>query len=194
MHNILPGIISYILSGGFLLTFFMCRERYESARKFRCLIGQFTAVFFLTAEVALIVVSCCQATVLTIVQEGWIPIFLVGTAGCLFIGAILVELNNPPERYSIRRRHIKYALQSMSGGVVMLLLAVILLRTYGGIPGGESGTFINVYPPFFITVLLVTSSEFFWKGGRYLVWAYHNSGALKEGGKDMKLLRKSIRR
>ena len=76
----------------------------------------------------------------------------------------------------------------------MLLLAVILLRAYGGIPGGESITFINVYPPLFITVLLMASSEFFWKGGRYLVWAYRNSGALKEGGKDMKLLRKSIRR
>lgn len=194
MHNILPGIISYILSGWLLLVFFMCRERYESARKFRCMIGQLTAVFFITVAVAFIVVSCCQATVLTIVQAGWIPIFLVGMAGCLFIGAILVELNNPPERYSIRRRHIKYALQSMSGGVVMLLLAVILLRAYGGIPGGESITFINVYPPLFITVLLMASSEFFWKGGRYLVWAYRNSGALKEGGKDMKLLRKSIRR
>lgn len=194
MHNILPGIISYILSGGFLMAFFVCRERYESARKFRCLIGQLTAVFFLTVAVAFTMVSCYQATVLTTIQQGWIPIFLVSMAGCLFIGAILAELNNPPERYSVRRRHIKYALQSMSGGVVMLLLAVMLLRTYGGILGKESITFINIYPPLFITVLLITSSEFFWKGGRYLVWAYRNSGALKEGGKDMKFLRKSIRR
>lgn len=194
MHNILPGIISYILSGGFLMAFFVCRERYESARKFRCLIGQLAAVFFLTVAVAFTMVSCYQATVLTTIQQGWIPIFLVSMAGCLFIGAILAELNNPPERYSVRRRHIKYALQSMSGGVVMLVLAVMLLRTYGGILGKESITFINIYPPLFITVLLITSSEFFWKGGRYLVWAYRNSGALKEGGKDMKFLRKSIRR
>lgn len=194
MHNILPGIISYVLSGGFLLAFFMCRERYESVRKFRCLIGQLTAVFFLTVAVAFTMASCYQATVLTTIQQGWIPIFLVSMAGCLFIGAILAEFNNPPERYSVRRRHIKYALQSMSGGVVMLLLAIMLLRTYGGILDKESVTFISIYPPLFITVLLITSSEFFWKGGRYLVWAYRNSGALKEGGKDMKLLRKSIRR
>lgn len=194
MYNILVGIISYFLSGVLLLAFFSYREKYESARKFHYLIGQLTVAFCLVVTVASTMVSCCHIATLITVQKGWVLIFLAGTALCLFIGAVIVEFNNPPERYSIRRRHIKYALQSMSGGVAILLLAVILLQTYRGPLTEEHVTFINIYPPLFIAVLLMASSEFWWKGTRYLVWAYRNSGALKEGGEDMKKLRKSIRR
>lgn len=194
MHNTLPSIISYILSGGLLLAFFICRESYESTRKFRCLIGQLAASFLLIVATALILVRCCRVTELATIQEGWVPIFLIGAALSLFIGAVIVEFNNPPERYSIRRRHIKYALQSMSGGVAILFLAAVLLRSYNGISAGEPITFIKVYPPLFTTALLIESSKFCWKGGRYFVWAYRNSGALKEGGKAMKELRKSVRR
>ena len=76
----------------------------------------------------------------------------------------------------------------------MLFLADVLLQSYSGISAGEAITFTNTYQPLFITMLLIASSEFWWKGGRYLAWAYRNSGALKEGGKDMRELRKSLRR
>lgn len=194
MHNIFPSIISYALSGGFLQTFFMCREKYESVRKFRYLVGQLASLLLLVVAAAFIVVSCYHVTELTAVHEGWATIFLIGATICLFIGAIVAELNNPPERYSIRRRHIKYALQSMSGGMALLFLTDALLQSYSGISVGETIAFANTYQPLFITTLLIASSEFWWKGGRYLIWAYRNSGALKEGGKDMKVLRKSLRR
>ena len=193
MRNTLPFIISYILSGGLLLAFFLNREKYESARKFRSLAGQLAALLLLVVA-AFIVVSCYHVTELTAVYEGWVTVFLIGSTLCLFIGAVIVELNNPPERYSIRRRHIKYALQSMSGGMALLFLADVLLQSYSGISAGEAITFTNTYQPLFITMLLIASSEFWWKGGRYLAWAYRNSGALKEGGKDMRELRKSLRR
>lgn len=194
MRNTLPFIISYILSGGLLLAFFLNREKYESVRKFRHLVGQLSSLLLLVVAAAFIVVSCYHVTELTAVYEGWVTIFLIGSTLFLFIGAVIVELNNPPERYSIRRRHIKYALQSMSGGMALLFLADELLQSYSGISAGETVAFTNTYQPLFITMLLIASSEFWWKGGRYLVWAYHNSGALKEGGKDMKELRKSLRR
>ena len=190
MRNTLPFIISYILSGVLLLAFFLNREKYESARRFRSLAGQLAALLLLVVAAAFMVVSCYHVTELTAVYEGWVTVFLIGSTLCLFIGAVIVELNNPPERYSIRRRHIKYALQSMSGGMALLFLADALLQSYSGISAGEAIT----YQPLFITMLLIASSEFWWKGGRYLVWAYRNSGALKEGGKDMKELRKSLRR
>ena len=180
MRNTLPFIISYILSGGLLLAFFLNREKYESARRFRSLAGQLAALLLLVVAAAFMVVSCYHVTELTAVYKGWVT--------------VIVEVNNPPERYSIRRRHIKYALQSMSGGMALLFLADVLLQSYSGISAGEAITFTNTYQPLFITMLLIASSEFWWKGGRYLVWAYRNSGALKEGGKDMKELRKSLRR
>ena len=99
MRNTLPFIISYILSGGLLLAFFLNREKYESARRFRSLAGQLAALLLLVVAAAFMVVSCYHVTELTAVYKGWVTVFLIGSTLCLFIGAVIVELNNPPERY-----------------------------------------------------------------------------------------------
>ena len=70
MRNTLPFIISYILSGGLLLAFFLNREKYESARKFRSLAGQLAALLLLVVAAAFIVVSCYHVTELTAVGHG----------------------------------------------------------------------------------------------------------------------------
>lgn len=194
MLNVLAGVISYVVAGGLLLAYSTCQGRYERERKFRYFIGQLAAAFFLIIAAACMVAACAQDINITDVQKSWGLVLLIGLTIGLFVGAVVVEFHNQPENYSIRRRHIKYALQAMSGATAVLLLTVILLQAYSMTQDRTSISFMNIYCSLFIAALLMASSKSWWKGGRYLVWAYHNSGALKEGGKEMKELRKSLRR
>ena len=89
MRNTLPFIISYILSGGLLLAFFLNREKYESARKFRSLAGQLAALLLLVVAAAFIVVSCYHVTELTACMRGGSR-YSLSVRPCAFLSARLL--------------------------------------------------------------------------------------------------------
>lgn len=190
MGDLIVGVAAYFVIGGLIILREECKRKYEDTRKLAPAILNGISLPLLAVNAAILFISCRT------IQYG-VPSFVLAgdivAATVLFIGAVLVELKNTPDRYTIRRRHVKYGLQYLSGALLMGIPAIVLLQ-------GMDDSQENMETPqaicvlFLILMFLCISSAMWWKGWRCAIWAYKGSGQLKTGGKEMKLLRKSIRR
>lgn len=190
--TVILGAIAYALGGGAWMGFRYLMSAYETERKFRQLLLGLVAGVVNVAALAMLY-AAVQSPVPGR-NTACISIILGCTSVGLFIGAVVAEIKNPPQSYTVRKRSIKYGLQSMSGaGFILLLLNVAPHPT--DLTANQVGiNFLQVFPGMLVSAILLCSSTMLWKGGRYLVWAATNSGDLKTGSKDMQKLRQSLRR
>lgn len=165
---------------------------YEVERKFsQLLLGLATGVINV-ATLAMLFVTV-QSPYFRSKTVG-IPIFLGCLSIGLFAGAVVAELKNPPQNYTVRKRSVKYGLQSMSGAGFILLLPSLAPHPTAFLTGQAGIDFLLTFHGLFVSAILMCSSTMLWKGIRYFTWAVKNSGDLKPGSKDMQKLRHSLRR
>ncbi|WP_300980729.1 hypothetical protein [Flavonifractor sp. An306] len=190
--NAFLGIFAYAIGGCLWLAFQYFTTQYESGRRIQHFLLEILVGVLLVADLSMLYMS---VDLLALIDASLVAIAsLWVSAAALFIGSVIVEIKNQPQRYTVRKRNIKYGLQSMSGGIVFLLLLGSFQPVTYSANQSLSGGLLHVFPGLLLSVLLVCSSTMLWKGVRYISWAIKNSGALKPGSKDMKNLRKSARR
>lgn len=112
--------------------------------------------------------------------------------GCiLFLGAIYVEWNNPPNAYSVKKRYLKYLLQD--GGICLLCIgwaANIICRLLfkEASPATAAIIFCCVFLPF----VSFGAGE---AGSRFVYWVKRykdtDDSDIKQNSKKLKKLRKS---
>lgn len=186
-------VVAYSLGGGLWLAFRGCAARYEDRRKFSFLVLELLTGVLSIATLSALYIAIEQALFIDIPGPPVLAsLGILATA--LFIGAMVVEIKNPPQNYTVRKRNIKYGLQSLSGGVlILLILCGFYLLTYRMVQS-QGNHFLQVFLTLLMAVFWLCSSNMVWKGGRYIAWAVKNSGDLKVGSKAMKNLRRSARR
>lgn len=190
MRNVIVGIAAYFAMGGFSILREEGRRRYEDDRGIASAIMCGASLPLLTVSAAVLYTFCTawERKLPALALAGVIVLAIL-----LFAGAVVVELHNGPEQYSIRRRHNKYGLQYLSGALLLSAPAIALLGADIQ-TGSEIGEWPQTCVVFITLMFLYTSSTMLWKGGRCFLWACKNSGNLRAGSKDMKKLRQSIRR
>ena len=186
------GILAYAVAGGLWMAFRYFAAQYETKRDSPSFLLEVLMGVGMTGDLSILFTTVehplfADAHILVLVV-------LWALSAALFVGAVVVELKNQPQNYTIRKRNIKYGLQYMSGGTILLFILGNAHPIVYSIDKSLYGTFIQVFPTLFLAVLLVCSSTMQWRGVRYIVWAIKNSGNLKPASKAMKNLRRSPRR
>ena len=189
--NMIFGILAYAMGGGLWLAFRRFSALYESGRRFRHFILDVLMGVLLVADLSMLYVTIELPVFINTNIIDTVSLWALSAA--LFISAVIVELKNQPQNYTVRKRNVKYGLQSMSGGIIFLLLLSSVRPFAYNVDQSLQGGFAQVFSVLLLSMLLVCSSAMLWRGGRYIVWAAKNSGDLRPGSKDMKSLRKSVR-
>ena len=109
----------------------------------------------------------------------------------LFIVAVILEIKNPANNYSVKRRFLKYAAQECS--FIFFALCIFAFSMTHDIPGQTTQADGLMNYTFYIISLagLLTAAK---KTGTtiFYIWAFAHPPELKQNSKEMKELRKSI--
>ena len=184
-----------ILLGGLLFSALQKRDEYKQHPNGEAAVqgGAMYLLYLVDAVIQLYFTERYAAGIASDLKLG--ALVLIVCAVGLFVGAMAVAYRNSPNRYSVRLRHVKYALQYLSFAFLGLAICYAVMGYFSGLVRQPEVTIANCVMAAIAFAFGTIGGVMFWTGVRYTLWAITSAGCdMKPNGKEMKALRKSPRR